>query len=355
MTTHPAPAVTRQSLLDTLQAFKRTSLLRATVELGVFDALAAGPLDPDRLARAVGADARALRVLLGAAAATGLLVQDGTRFALPPGAAELLVSSSPQYAGHALRINVSDWEWEAMRDLAAVVRKGGTLLAPDATEPGFSYWRDFAADGTFVTRAAAAALAESTRVWADSVPVPRVLDVGCGHALFGLEFARLHPTAVLHALDRPDVLDQARVHAERMGLTDRTHCIEGDAFTVPLEGPYDLVIVANLLPMFPEDQGVALLRRLSGALRPGGRLVTVGFTVDGGPPADEHAAHLLSLLMLVSTPGGEAHSLGTTRRMIAAAGLTEISTRRVDPLPVHVVTAAPGAATAVDTQEGTKR
>ncbi|WP_328685265.1 class I SAM-dependent methyltransferase [Streptomyces sp. NBC_00343] len=365
MTTHPAPAVTRQSLLETLQAFKRTSLLRAAVELGVYDALAAGPLDAPRLADAVGADPRALRILLGAAAATGLLDtvtgtvtggdHGGDRYALPEGAADLLVSTSPQYAGHALKVNVSDWEWEAMRDLAAVVRKGGTLLAPDATDEDFTYWTDFAADGTFVTRAAAAALVEDTRAWATGLRQPRVLDVGCGHALFGLEFARQHPHAVVRALDRPDVLVQARAHAERMGLSDRVGFIEGDAFTTGLDGPYDLVIAANMLPMFPRDQGTGLLRRLAGVLRPGGRLATVGFSVDGGPPADEHAAHLLSLLMLISTPGGEAHSLETTRRMLADAGLAELSSRRVGPLPVHVVTAEPLVATTAGLQEGTSR
>nr|WP_277608097.1 class I SAM-dependent methyltransferase [Streptomyces boncukensis] len=335
-------------MLDTLQAFKRTSLLRAGVELGVFDALADGPLGAEELAGAVGAPARAVRVLLGASAACGLLGCADGRYALPEGGAELLVSSSPQFAGHAVRINASDWEWEAMRDLAAAVRKGGTLLAPDATEPGFGYWRDFAADGTFVTRASAAVLAEENRDWAEARPEPRVLDVGCGHALFGLDFALRHPGAVVHGLDRPDVLEAARARAGELGLAERTVFLAGDAFTATLDGPYDLVVAANLLPLFPEDEGTALLRRLAGALRPGGRLVTVGFAVDGGPPEAEHAAHLLSLLMLVATPGGEAHSLAATRRMLAGAGLAEVSARRVDPLPVHVVTAEPAADGAVD-------
>ncbi|MFI8931157.1 methyltransferase [Streptomyces sp. NPDC053474] len=362
MTTHSVPTVTRQSLLETLQAFKRTSLLKAAVELGLYDALAAQPLTAEQLARAVGADPRALRVLLGAAAASGLIATDGTRYHLPPGAAELLVSTSPQYAGHAVGVNVSDWEWEAMRDLAAVVRAGGTLLSPDATERDFPYWTRFAADGTFVTRAAAAALVEETRAWAEARRGVRLLDVGCGHALFGLEFARQHPDAVVHGLDWPEVLDQARTHARRMGLADRAAFLAGDAFTAPLAGPYDLVIVANLLPLFPRERAVALLRRLAGVLRPGGRLVTVGFCVNGGPPAEEHAAHLLSLLMLISTPGGEAHSLEATRDMLTAAGYTELAARRVGPLPVHVVSAAPptgGTEPLVthrtDAQEGTLR
>jgi hypothetical protein len=140
-----------------------------------------------------------------------------------------------------------------------------------------------------------------------------------------------------------------------MGLTDRTAFIEGDAFTAPLDGPYDLVIVANLLPMFSEAQGITLLTRLAGALRPGGRLVTVGFTVDGGPAADEHAAHLLSLLMLISTPGGEAHSLDTTRRMLTASGFAELSARRVGPLPVYVVTAEPLVTATEETEKGILR
>ncbi|WP_405785708.1 methyltransferase [Streptomyces sp. NBC_01367] len=337
--THPAPTVTKNSLLETLQAFKRTSLLKAAVELGLFDALADGPRNAHQVAEAIDGDARAVRILLGAITAIGLLDTDGARYSLPPGAADLLVSSSPQYAGHAIKVNTSEWEWQAMRDLAGVVRKGGTGLVPDATEEGFSYWTDFAAEGTFVTRAATAALLEDIDEWAGGRPDLRVLDIGCGHALFGLEVTRQHPQAELHGLDRAEVLVQAKAHAERMGLTARTTFLPGDAFTTPLDGPYDLIVVANVLPMFSEEQGTRLLRRLAGALKPGGRLVTVGFTVEDKHPVEEHAAHVLSLLMLVATPAGQAHSRAASRRMLTASGYREISIRRVDPLPVHVVTA----------------
>lgn len=339
MTTQPVPTVTRQNLLETLQAYKRTSLLRAAMDLGVFDALADGPHDAAELARVLGVDARALRVFLGAAAATGLLAAEGAAYALPPGAGDLLVSGRPGYAGHAVRINVSDWEWEVMRDLAGTVRKGSTPLVPDATEETFTYWEDFAAQGTFVTRAAATTVVEETRSWAQRHGAPRVLDAGCGHALFGLEYLRAHPRASLTGLDRPGVLAHARRNAERVGVADRVTWIEGDLFSTPLGGPYDLVILANMLPMFGREQGTALLRRLAGVMAPGGRLVTAGFSVDGGAPSDEHAAHMLSLLMLVSTPGGEAYSLADTRRMLSDAGLADVGVRRVDPLPVQVVTA----------------
>lgn len=334
-----APAITRQSLVETLQSFKRTSLLRAAFELKVFDALADGPHGAAAIAAAIGADQRAVGVFLGAAAAVGLLESDGVEFALPEGGERFLVSTSREYAGHAARVNVSDWEWDALRDLAGVVRQGGATISPDACAPGFPFWEIFAEQGTFVTRAAAEGMLDALEPWASGRPGARVVDIGCGHALFGLAFAQRYPNSSLVGLDWPNVLPLARKHAERIGVAERVELIEGDAFTVRLPGTYDLVILANLLPMFSERRGTDLLRRLARSLRPDARLALVAFTVGERPPADEHAAHMLSLLMLALTREGKAHPVAAYRRMLAAAGFSAPSVHRVADLPVHVLVA----------------
>jgi len=340
--------LTRADLLAAMTAFKTTAVLRACVELEVFDVFDAGPLSAREAARRLGADPRGLTALLAAAAGTGLLVaaepqhQDSesqdARYALAPGAAELLVTGSPGYCGSVTKVAASDLEWAALGELAAAVRKGEPvrdLLAPD-----LPYWSDFARHTTFVTKAVAGVVADA--VAARDRPVRSVLDLGCGHAAFGLELAARHPEARLTAQDWPGVLDTARANAARAGLAERTAFVPGDAFAVDLAGPHDVVIAGNLLCHFSPEQAGTLLDRMIAALAPGGALVIAGFTgADHAPREGAHAA-LLGLLMVAATPGGRMYSTEDYRRLLARRGFGKVAVHTRPNLLPRVLVAERG-------------
>ncbi|MEV4926780.1 class I SAM-dependent methyltransferase [Streptomyces roseoverticillatus] len=328
--------VTRERLLEMMTAFKETYLLRTAIELKVFDSLAEGPADAAHVARAVSGDPRATRILLHALAAAGLLDTEGTRFRLPPGAAQLLVTSSPAYFGGNAHIASSTWEWDTMRGLPDVVRNGGPLAEADAESPGFPFWVDFATHLTGLTRAGAALVADALGPWAGSREELRILDVGCGHGLFGLTLAGRHPHGRVRCQDWPNVLEATAGHARRMGLEDRTSYLPGDAFEVPLDGPYDVIVLANFLLQFSYERSLGLLRRLAPALAPGGRIVITGFTTGEQHPTREYHAHMLALLMLATTSGGEPHSSEAYRSMLTEAGLRNVRTHAPDGLPLRV-------------------
>src|SRR5262249_16905633 len=111
---------------------------------------------------------------------------------------------------------------------------------------------------------------------------------------------------------------------ERMNLRARTQLLPGDAFTVDLGGPYDVIIVANVLLQFSATRCVELLHRLLPATRPGGRIVLAGFTTGDAPPRREEHARMLGLLMLASTGGGELHSTAGYRAMLESAGIANV-------------------------------
>jgi 2-polyprenyl-3-methyl-5-hydroxy-6-metoxy-1,4-benzoquinol methylase len=332
------PGIDRERLLSMMTAYKSTYLLRAAIELNVFDALADGPADPDTVAAILRTNPRGTRLLLRALAAAGLLEVDGELFRLADGAGELLVRSSPRYGGGVVRVAASDWEWDAMKRLDEVVRQGGTLLDENAETPGFPYWVDFATQLTFATRPGADFVAELLAPFARTRDGFDVLDVGCGHGLFGFASAGLVPEATVSCLDWPNVLEVTRKHAESQELGDRVRYLPGDAFEVPLGGPYDVIVLGNLLFQFSARRGTELLRRLVTTLKPGGRVVIVGFTTGDRPPAEDYHAHLLSLLMLAWTTDGELHSPAVYRNMLAAAGLHHQRTHERPGLPLRVVT-----------------
>ncbi|SDW70776.1 C-methyltransferase [Amycolatopsis xylanica] len=334
MSTPAAPGVTRERLLDMMTGYKATYLLRAAVSLGVFGALADGPASAAKVAAALGTDPRATRILLGALAAEGLLGLGGEGFALAPGAAELLVPSSPGYFGGNTAVASSDWEWRLMGGLAGFVRAGGPAAGTAAEAPDFPFWVDFATHLTGLTKAGSQAVAELLTPWARERPAMDVLDVGCGHGLFGLALAATHPEGRLWCQDWPSVLDVAAGYAARRGMADRTSYLPGDAFTAELGGSYDVIVLANFLLQFSAARCAELLARLVPALKPGGRIVIAGFTTGDAPPAAERHAHLLGLLMLAGTSGGELHSGADYLAMLAAAGLAPSRPASAGPVPI---------------------
>ncbi|WP_282685762.1 MULTISPECIES: class I SAM-dependent methyltransferase [unclassified Streptomyces] len=339
MTEDRAPAVDRRQLLTMMSAVRRTGVLRAGVDLKVFDALAPGPAGSPSVAQAVGADPRGTHVLLNALAAMGLLEREGELFSLAPGAETILVSSSPDYYGDAVKLAASDYEWDAIKRLAEAVRKGGTVMDTNAETPSYTFWEDFASLGTLNTQPIADLIAEDLLPWPDRDGEVRVLDVACGHGHYGYTLARADPRAQVWSLDWPNVLAVAEDNARRLGVHERAHFIAGDMFEAPLEGPYDIAVVANVLHHFSTERATELLRRAGQALRPGGRLVAVAISTDDRPPAEDPVPHLFSALMLAWTSEGQVHPLSAYEQMVRSAGFGTPVIRSLPHNPLRVLTA----------------
>ena len=167
---------------------------------------------------------------------------------------------------------------------------------------------------------AAQALTELLRAWSEQRESLEILDVACGSGLLGLTLAAQHPTARATLLDWANVLELAKNNIDRLDLHERTNVIEGDVFTVPLHGPYDVIIASHIFHHFSEQRCLMLMRRLSEALKPDGRLVIQDF-VSGAQPGEAPFPYLFSVRMLTWAQEGEAHSLDTYRRLLHDAGL----------------------------------
>ena len=327
-------------ILEMMQAYKVTALLSTAIELGVFDRLAQGPASAPAVACDLGLDPRGARLLLNALAAIGLLEAGGSGYWLLDGAGAHLVRGRPGYAGDMARVMASRWEWDALRRLPEAVRQGGTVMDEHAETPGYAYWEDFAAYAHAVAGPTASRAAEALRPWAEARSRLDVLDVACGHGLYGFALAREHPKARVWSLDWPNVLPIACAHAREIGVADRVSTIPGDMFEVPLGGPYDVVMITNVLHHFTEERGVELIRRAAAVTAEDGRIVLVGFTVDDDEaPARDPSPHLFSILMLVWTYGGEVHSIAAYERMLAQGGFHDAVVHRVPSLPLRVIVA----------------
>ncbi|MGW0534421.1 methyltransferase [Streptomyces sp. NPDC003032] len=338
MTVIQETEVTAAGLHGVMRGYVNASLLRAGLELGVFDAVHQGLQTSDKIAEHVVADPRGTRILLDALAATGLLRRRGAdEYELAPGGETYLVSTSPQYFGGAVKIGVSKWEWDAQWRLAEAVRKGGAVMDTHALTPDFDYWEEFAEHMNWWQNGAANVMAEQLLPWAKDRDSVDVLDVACSHGSYGFFFARQEPRAKVTGLDWPHVLKYTERNAERLGLRERWDSIAGDMFEVPLEGPYDIVMLTNVLHHFSREESTELLRRMAEGLKPGGRIAITGHTFkDGVLPQDNPLPFMFSVIMLTMTFTGETHSISTYEEMLLDAGFINPTVHQ-DAKAMHTV------------------
>ncbi len=109
----------------------------------------------------------------------------------------------------------------------------------------------------------------------------RLLDLGCGSAVWSCAMAYREPSLSIVAVDHRDALVAAEHTASSIELGDRFTSISGDATTVTLEAEaFDYVLIAQRLHSVNESTATALLNQATKALKAGGRLVVIDLSAD---------------------------------------------------------------------------
>ncbi|WHT23346.1 class I SAM-dependent methyltransferase [Crossiella sp. CA-258035] len=316
--------MTGKDVVSALLGIRTAAVIRAAVELQVFDRLGDEALDADALAARIEADPRGTRVLLNALAAVGVLDTDGARFSIPAELAGPLIAGRDnwQYIGTAVKLATPYSEWEALGRLAEAVRHGGTVMGYNLETPGNEFLEEWAANAYMGSDTAALAelVWERLTTWAQTRSELDVLDVACGPGWYGLTVAANNPRARVSLVDFPNIVAYAEKHARELAVQDRVRLLPGDMFTDPLAGPYDVAIAAGVMHHFSSERVRELLRRLHSVLKPGGRLVIVAPVADEADPAADPRAHLFSTVMLALTTEGQVHSYDSYHAMLADSG-----------------------------------
>jgi 2-polyprenyl-3-methyl-5-hydroxy-6-metoxy-1,4-benzoquinol methylase len=323
-TQQPSPAL----FFETMNAYQRTASLKGAIELDVFTAIAEGADTPGTLARRCGASERGVRILCDYLVIIGLLTKDGNGYGLTLDSATFLNRKSPAYIGSAVGFIGSPELTDNFKDVASIVRKGGTLLEEEGTvTPENPVWVEFARSMAPLMAMPAELLAKLCG--ADKAEKCKVLDIAAGHGLFGITIARLNPGAEVTAVDWAGVLTVAKENARAAGVTDRYKTIAGSAFDVDYGSDYDFILLTNFLHHFDQPTCEKLLKKVHAALAPGGRAVTFDFVPNEDRVSPPVAASF-SLMMLGTTPGGDAYTYAEFERMFRNAGF---SSSELHPLP----------------------
>jgi 2-polyprenyl-3-methyl-5-hydroxy-6-metoxy-1,4-benzoquinol methylase len=263
------------------RAFMETQALIAAGELGILDAVRAGPVPAATLTRSSATDGRALEVLLDVLVELAVVERSGAGYELTALARETLDERSLRAFVASLPIAASFWE--ALGRLHEAVIRDEPML--DLNEPATSarFYLDLARYNTAVLSSYVAQIREIPARVAQTRDLTgaRVLDVGAGSGVWGSVFARMQPVAQVTFCDREDVLGQTRLVAERLGITERASYLAGDFHEVAFEaGAYDVAILGQICHTQHPATLPLLVRRVGESLREGGVLVLADFVLD---------------------------------------------------------------------------
>ena len=326
-----------QLFFDTINAYQSTAALKAAIDLKVFTHMGGNPATASEIAARCDCPERGIRILCDHLTVLGFLTKGGDRYALTPSSAVFLDESSPAYFGAAVNFLLAPSLTEAFTDLAQTIRKGRLHTTEHGTTaPDHPAWIDFAqAMGPLMFPVAEGAAALVTL---DPSRDTRVLDISASHGAFGLAFAKQNPRVHLVALDWEAVLAVTTQNAAAAGIADRFSTITGDAFTVDLGADYDVVLVPNFLHHFNAAECTTFLKRVHAALRPGGQVVIVEFVPNEDRVTPPPAASF-SLVMLGTTPEGEAYTFTDFQRMLSDAGFQNAELHPQPPTAHSVIVA----------------
>lgn len=318
-----------QLFFQTINAYQRTEALKAAIDLDVFTAIGEGNATAAEIAKRCKASERGIRILCDFLCTMGFLDKAENRYSLTPDSALFLDKRSPAYLGGATEFIASDKLTSNFRNLADVVRKGGTTDPEGGTvTPDNPIWVSFARGMAPMMTLPAQLLARLVDPSADRKL--KILDIAAGHGLFGIEFAKNNAQASVVALDWSKVLEVAKDNAKNAGVADRYSTIEGSAFDVDYGTGYDLILLTNFLHHFDPPTNETLLRKVHAALADGGRAVTLEFVPNEDRITPPEAAGF-SMVMLGSTPNGDAYTFAELERMFVNTGFARNEMHQLPP------------------------
>jgi SAM-dependent methyltransferase len=310
-------------MVDVFLPMMKSAALVSAGQLGLFEALSAGPRTAGSLAQTLGASESGVTRLGDLLVAMGYL--EGTCAGYRNSAhaerwftsrGEVDYSAGLRWTGHA---------WELMGQLTQTVRRGAPekLLWERMKEspewgPAFSQYMRAFAGHLSPDLLAQVRLPEGAT---------RLLDLGGSHGLHSIGFCRRYPALSAVLVDLPSALSDTAELLRREQLSDRIQLRPGDIRTLEWGDGFDLVLYLSVAHNQSAQDNQKLLARAAGALRPGGRLVIHEYLAD--LPLDSYGA-AFRVTLLVET-GTRTYSSEELRLWLHQAGFASV--RRVDLSP----------------------
>jgi len=304
---------------ELVNAFASSRVLHVALSLDLFTRMANQDKTAAQLAVSLDADAHALEILLDALASQGFLMKRNGRYYDTPTSQTYLSETGPKYLGHYIR-HIGR-QWDAWGKLETVLRRG----RPNGKR--VELLQDAAATEDYVRGMHELALASGeARYMSKAIPLRKcnkLLDLGGGAGTYASLFCRANRNLKAVVLDLPATLKITRKVLREFDQSKRVSTQTGDyrSNDKVRGGPYDVVLISNILQYEDAATNAAILAKAHDALIPGGLLIMKEHILNADHTAPAHAT-IFSMEMQLTTRG-RAYSFAEVANWLEAAGFVD--------------------------------
>jgi SAM-dependent methyltransferase len=315
-----AEAITPEPIFQIASGFMAAKHLFVANEVGLFAALAGGPVTLFELAGETGITRGRVRVLADAMVTLGLAERDGDRYRNSAVANMFLSGHGPVDLRPFLRFwdRLSYPTWLGFEETVRTGKGQSSMKLTAEQEQIFL-------EGVEAIQAGPASALPETY---DFSGHQRILDLGGGTGSWLAAILRRCPQLRGTLFDLPEAAGVARPRLTQDPAGDRAEVVEGDFFQDPIPDGHDVVLIANVIHLFSPEHNLELLRRTRERVADGARLLLADFWTDQSHTEPPMAA-LMAGEFLVITGEGDVYS-----EEEATEWLTQTGWRAVERKPL---------------------
>jgi predicted O-methyltransferase YrrM len=306
-----------KEVLRLSQNFMESRLLLSGAELNLFTILNRTPLSAQKVASRIGADLRALTVLLDALSAMGLLVKKSETYQCADSVSPFLSEEAPDsvlpMVLHAAHL------WQRWSDLTDVVRS--TMVPKDTVKPSRSPEELSAFIGAM--HIIAAPRADEIVAATNPSSSKALLDVGGASGTYTIAFLKAVPEMKATLFDKPEVVKMARERLKKAGMLRRVTLVPGDFYKDELPRGHDLAFVSAIIHQNNLEQNLDLFRKVFLSLNRGGRIL-IRDHVMGSDRTHPRNGAIFAVNMLLGSPGGTTYTYEEIKTGLSQAGFSNI-------------------------------
>lgn len=311
-------------IFDILTGFVKMAVLKTAIDLNIAQVLEEIH-DLTEIGRALDlkADSGGLGYFLDAMAALGFVRKQDGEYENTAFGRHFLCSQSPVYMGGLVN-NMKRMQHRNLTDMANIIRNGPPQVAPDQQLFSEKKWEIALAHLASYQRAG---MAEKAADIVQDLPefsgAKKLLDLGCGPGLMGMEMIRRNPDLSGVLMDLPGIIRLTAKEVEKEGLSSRITLIPGDYNQVDLGKNYDIIWASHNL--YYVKNPLSFFKRVKASLTANGVFLSLheGLVHERtGPPEV-----VLSRLSLALEGQDVSFEKGELANHLRAAGFGRVETR----------------------------
>ncbi|WHZ28594.1 MAG: O-methyltransferase, family 2 [Nitrospira sp.] len=295
-----------------------TKILLTAVKLDIFSAIGEKPKVVQDIAGRIQADGPTLILLLNALVAMKLLTKESDLYGNSSTALKYLVRHSAQYVGHLLLLH--DAEWNNWGNLEETIRTGRRVVDRHVFETDPELGSNVLAVLNRIGQQSGPEFARRLKLTGSE----RLLDLGGGAGTNAIAFCQVYAELQAVVFDLPATLKLTEKTVKNAGLQSRITLVPGDFNRDQLGGPYEVVLMSDILHYQTFQMNQDLVKKAFVSLAPGGRLIIKDRFLDetGTGPAWTTA---FTVHILVNTQHGSCYKCSDAMHWMTVSGFDSIA------------------------------